>query len=160
MVTVVGVDPGLADTGFGIVAGIGTKIVEYSFGTIRTTKNDTPGDRLNKIYSKFCSILEAKRPDLIVMESVFSTGNYPMSGISLGRVCGVLLLAGARHGVETTEVAVREVKQVLTGNGSADKDQLERSVRHLLKSPTPISPSHASDALALALIGLQRHKRH
>jgi crossover junction endodeoxyribonuclease RuvC len=72
-------------------------------------------------------------------------------------VTGVILLACHQLGVPVTEIPVREVKQVLTGNGSATKSQLEKAVRHTLNAKKPIKPSHASDALALAIIGLFRH---
>ena len=75
----------------------------------------------------------------------------------MGKVCGVLLLAGTQSGVALTEVPVRRAKQILTGNGKASKEQLERAVRQTLRAPAPIRPLHASDALGLALIGLFRY---
>jgi crossover junction endodeoxyribonuclease RuvC len=93
----------------------------------------------------------------MVLEDVFSLEKYPKSGIVLGKVCGVLLLAGTQSGVPLTEVPVRQAKQILTGNGKATKEQLERAVRRTLCAPSPIRPFHASDALGLALIGLFRH---
>lgn len=94
---------------------------------------------------------------MAIIEGVFSLQRYPKSGIALGKVCGVLHVAGSQCRIPTIEVSAREVKQVLTGNGGAGKAQMERSVRHLLKTTDPISPSHASDALALALVGLLRY---
>jgi crossover junction endodeoxyribonuclease RuvC len=98
-----------------------------------------------------------ERPDLMVLEDVFSLGPYPKASIALGKVCGVILLAGAQCGVEAIELPVKEVKRILSGNGNATKTQVEKAVRHFLKRQTAISPSHASDALALALVGLFRH---
>jgi crossover junction endodeoxyribonuclease RuvC len=92
----------------------------------------------------------------MVVEDVFSLQKYPKSGINLGKVSGVVLLAGCQLGIPVMEVAVREAKQILSGNGKASKSQLERTVRQLLKHHEPIRPYHASDALALALIGLYR----
>jgi crossover junction endodeoxyribonuclease RuvC len=88
---------------------------------------------------------------------VFSLKEYPKSGILLGKVMGVLLLACAILKISVVEITVREVKQILTGNGRASKAQLETAVRNILKPPSLIKPSHASDALALALIGLFRY---
>jgi crossover junction endodeoxyribonuclease RuvC len=113
--------------------------------------------RLEQIYTKTCRVLADERPDLMVIEDVFSLEKYPQSGIVLGKVCGVLLLAGTQSGVPLTEVPVRQAKQILTGNGKASKQQLERAVRSTLNAPTPIRPFHASDALGLALIGLFRN---
>jgi crossover junction endodeoxyribonuclease RuvC len=154
---VIGIDPGLADTGFGIVEGNGSQIIGHAYGTIRTTKNDDLAYRLNTIFSELCSILTSERPNLIVIEGVFSLKQYPKSGISLGQVCGAVLVAGEQCGVPTKELPAREVKRVLTGNGNASKNQMERAVRHFLGRKRAISPSHASDALALALVGLLRH---
>ena len=75
----------------------------------------------------------------------------------LGKVSGVLILAAFKAGVQIREVAVREVKKVISGNGSADKCQVERAVRHLLNHHEPIRPFHASDALGMALTGLFRY---
>jgi len=158
MVTVFGIDPGLAETGVALVSGSGLAVRSFSYGCIHTSRNDTTPSRLDRIYSKIAAAMESEKPDLMVVEDVFSLEKYPKSGILLGKVSGVILLAGTRFGVPVLEVPVREAKQVLTGNGNATKDQLEKSVRHQLKAKTPIRPYHASDALALALIGLYRFK--
>ena len=94
----------------------------------------------------------------MVVEDVFSAEKFPKAGITLGKVSGVVLLAGCKVDVPVTEVPVREAKQILTGNGNADKKQLELAVRHLLKLKTPIRPYHASDAMGLALLGLFRYR--
>jgi crossover junction endodeoxyribonuclease RuvC len=153
---IIGIDPGLADTGFGIVRGVGSRIRDYAFGTIRTSKAEALARRLDLIFGELLSILDDQKPDLMVIEDIFSLGKYPKSSICLGKVCGVILLAGSRCAVPALELPVKEVKRVLTGNGSADKAQMERAVRHLLKRQSAISPAHASDALALALVGLFR----
>jgi crossover junction endodeoxyribonuclease RuvC len=93
----------------------------------------------------------------MIVEEAFSLEKYPKSGITLGKVSGVILLAGQQAGIPVTEIPVREAKKILTGNGSADKSQLEMAVRRFLGIPGCIRPFHASDALALALIGLFRH---
>ena len=158
MTTIIGIDPGLAATGVGIIRGNGLKIEGYSFGSISTSKNNSLPSRLDHIFSKLLQILKDENPDLMVVEDVFSLKKYPKSGITLGQVSGVVMLAGHRTGVSSVEVPVREAKQVLTGNGNARKQQLEEAVRHQLKHKTPIRPFHASDALGLALIGLYRYQ--
>jgi crossover junction endodeoxyribonuclease RuvC len=157
MIKVIGIDPGLADTGIGIVRGSGIKVHGYAYGNISTSKADPVACRLEQIYAKISQVLADEKPDLMVLEDVFSLEKYPKSGIVLGKVCGVLLLAGTQSGVPLTEVPVRQAKQILTGNGKATKEQLERAVRSTLCAPSPIRPFHASDALGLALIGLFRH---
>jgi len=157
MVKVIGIDPGLADTGIGVVRGQGMKISGFSFGNIHTSSPSPLPVRLERIYTRLQGLLQEEAPDLIVVEDVFSLERYPKSGITLGKVTGVILLAACRAGVAVSEVPVREAKQVLTGNGNADKAQLEKAVRHFLGLTSPIRPYHASDALGLAMIGLFRH---
>jgi len=156
MKKIIGVDPGLAATGIGIVSGKGVKISSFAFGSINTCANGSMQSRLSQIFAQILSVLKNEKPDLMVIEDVFFMPKYPKSGITLGKVSGVVLLAGSQCGVPAEEVAVREVKRVLTGNGSSSKVQLEMAVRHQLKLETPIRPYHASDAIALALIGLYR----
>ncbi len=157
MIKVIGIDPGLADTGIGIVRGCGLTVHGYAYGSISTSKKASSACRLEQIYQKISQVLAEEKPDLMVLEDVFSLEKYPQSGIVLGKVCGVLLLAGTQCGVPLTEVPVRQAKQILTGNGKASKQQLERAVRSTLCAPAPIRPFHASDALGLALIGLFRY---
>jgi crossover junction endodeoxyribonuclease RuvC len=157
MLTVIGIDPGLADTGIGVVRGRGQVVRDYAYGTISTVKGCPLASRLEHIYNRIRQVLSEEQPDQMVIEDVFSLEKYPTSGIVLGKVCGVILLAGIQSGVRLNEVPVRQAKQILTGNGNASKQQLERAVRQTLGAPEPIRPYHASDALGLALIGLFRH---
>ncbi len=157
MTTIIGIDPGLAATGVGIIRGNGLKIEGYSFGSINTSKNNSLPSRLDHIFSKLLQILNDENHDLMVVEDVFSLSKYPKSGITLGQVAGVVMLAGSRAGVSSIEIPVREAKQVLTGNGNASKKQLEEAVRRRLGHNTPIKPDHASDAVGLALIGFYRY---
>ena len=156
---IIGIDPGLAATGIGIVGGMGIKVTSYSFSSIQTTKDLPLAKRLDRIFTQLINIMEIERPDLMVVEDVFSLEKYPTSGITLGKVTGIVLLAGSRSNVPITEMPVRLAKQVLTGNGNATKAQLEKSVRHHLNISKPIRPYHASDALALAMIGLFRYNQ-
>lgn len=157
MLKIIGIDPGLAETGIGIIRGRGLKVHDYSFGSIKTSSRSPISDRLDKIFSEIHVILKDEKPDLMVVEDVFFLKENPKSGITLGKVIGVILLAGCRAEVPAIEVPVREAKQILTGNGNASKIQLETTVRHILNIGVPIRPYHASDAIALALIGLFRH---
>jgi crossover junction endodeoxyribonuclease RuvC len=145
MVKIIGIDPGLAATGIGIVRGLGPRIDGYSFGSIHTSKNTSFPSRLDKIFSKLLQLLKSENPDLMVIEDVYSLNRY-------------IQLAGFHASVPAIEVPVREAKQILTGNGNADKKQLEKAVRHQLNHKLPITPAHASDAMGLALIGLYRYQ--
>ena len=158
MVKIIGIDPGLSDTGIGIVTGEGLRVKAYSYGTVSTSKHDPLPDRLANIYSRLYAILTDEKPHQMIVEEIFSLNKFPKSGIALGKVTGVILLAGHQCGVPVAEVSVRAAKQILTGNGNADKKQLEKAVRQKLKLKEPIRSDHASDALGLALIGLYRYK--
>jgi crossover junction endodeoxyribonuclease RuvC len=154
---VIGIDPGLAATGIGIVTGRGDRVAGYAYGAIRTCQTETHSSRLEKIYSRLRTLFSEEKPELIVIEQVFSLATYPKSAITLGTVCGVVLLAGQQSNATIREIAVREAKSVLTGNGAASKAQLEKAVRQALGIQQTIHPFHASDALGLALIGLFRY---
>ncbi len=158
MIKCIGIDPGLAETGIGIITGTGFDVKHYSFGSIQTSKDKPLQARLNRIFSKLRIVLENEKPDLMIVEDIFSLDKYPKSGITLGKVTGVILLAGERNNIPVIEVPVREAKKVLTGNGNASKVQLEKAVRNLLNHPTIIRPNHASDALGLAIIGQFRYE--
>ena len=157
MIKIIGIDPGLAATGIGIVCGTGVKVTSFSYGSINTSKKTPLPQRLDYIFSKLNIILKNEQPNLMVIEDIFSLEKYPKSGIILGKVVGVILLAGYQANAEIMEVPVREAKQVLTGNGKAAKDQLEKAVRKFLGLEKAIRPFHASDALGMALIGLFRY---
>jgi len=159
MIKVVGIDPGLAGTGIGVIEGNQKEISGYSFGSIATNKKDPIHFRLHTIYTKVLEFLCAQKPDYVVIEDIYSLEKYPGSGIMLGKVSGVLLLAAYNAGLDVEEIPVREVKKIVSGNGSADKHQMERAVRYLLKHEEPIRPFHASDALGLSLTGYYRYKR-
>jgi crossover junction endodeoxyribonuclease RuvC len=156
MVKIVGIDPGLAATGLGVVCGRGLRTTGYSFGCITTPPSAALPERLSHIYTRLHRLLSSEAPDLVVIEDVFSLQEYPKSGIGLGQVSGVVMLAASQCGLRCVQVPVREAKQVLTGNGNASKSQLEEAVRLRLNHPSVIRPSHAADALGLAIIGLLR----
>jgi crossover junction endodeoxyribonuclease RuvC len=159
MIKVVGIDPGLAGTGIGVIQGSRSKIQAYSFGSIATSAKDPIHLRLHTIYSKVLDFLNEQKPDYLILEDIYSHEKYPGSGIMLGKVSGVLMVAAFKAGLDVEEIPVREVKKIVCGSGSADKHQVERSVRNLLDHEGAIRPFHASDALGLALTGYYRHKK-
>lgn len=159
MIKVVGIDPGLAGTGIGVLEGDDRGVNRYSFGSVATRPVHSAACRLNIIYSRVSEFLADQAPDLVVIEDIYSLDRYPGSGILLGKVSGVLLVAAFRAGIQVEEIAVREAKKIICGNGSADKFQMERAVRHFLNHPEPIRPFHASDALGLAITGYFRHRK-
>lgn len=153
-----GIDPGLAETGIGIVSFSGSRLAGYSYGSIKTDITRLLPDRLEQIFGGLKTVLDSEQPDFMVVEDVFFMRKYPKSGITLGKVLGVILLSSCGNKVPVMEIAVREAKLILTGNGGASKAQLEMAVRKYLNQKEPIRPLHASDALALAIIGMRRFK--
>ncbi len=156
MIKIIGIDPGLAGTGIGMVQGDGQKVSAYSFGSINTDQKDPLCLRLNRIYTQAIDFLRQQSPNVVVLEDIFSIKQYPNSGITLGKVTGVLLLAAYKSGASIYEIPVKEAKKLISGTGSADKYQVEKSVRHFLNHPEEIRPFHSSDALALAIAGFFR----
>lgn len=154
---VIGIDPGLAATGIGVAEGSTSKVNAYAYGVVETDKTQSVACRLEIIYTRLSKLFSDEKPDLIIVEDVFSAQKFPQSGIALGKVCGVILLAAQQVTIPVKEITVREAKQVLSGNGNASKAQLEKAVRKIVQSTAPIRPDHASDALGLALIGLFRY---
>ncbi len=153
----IGIDPGLAMTGFGIVETLvrGGRACEW--GAIRTESGHPVPTRLKTIYDGLVDLLEKWKPDLLVIEEVFVLKEYPKAAIQLGEVMGVVYLAAQEQNVRVAEVKPTEVKSALTGSGRADKEQMKRMIRQILRIEGPLSSSHAGDALALALTGLSRH---
>jgi crossover junction endodeoxyribonuclease RuvC len=159
-IKVVGIDPGLAGTGIGVVEGDERSVIRYSFGCVTTEATDTLPFRLDTIHTRIQAFLTDQTPDLVVIEDIYSLEKYPGSGIQLGKVSGVLLVSAFRAGARVEEIAVREAKKIICGNGNADKFQMERAIRHFLDHPEPIRPFHASDALGLAITGYFRYRKN
>jgi crossover junction endodeoxyribonuclease RuvC len=152
----IGIDPGLAMTGFGIVETLSRGGKACDWGTIRTEADCPVPIRLKTIYDELKILLEKWRPNLLVLEEVFVLKEFPKAAIQLGEVRGVIHLAAQEMDIPVVEVRPTEVKSALTGSGRADKDQMKKAIRQLLRIENPVTSSHAGDALALALTGLSR----
>ena len=154
--TAVGVDPGLADTGIAVVEVVGRKGVPRLWDTISTNSKVPVPKRLESIFHKTVDTLRQWQAGLLVVEDVYFLPKYPKAAMQLGAVCGILNLAAALEQVEVLEIKPTEVKMALTGNGRAPKEQVEKAVRRICGIKSHIGASHASDALALAIVGLSR----
>ena len=154
----IGIDPGLAMTGFGIVETLSRGGKACDWGTIRTEADSPTPLRIRTIYQELKGILEKWRPGLLVLEEVFVLKQFPKAAIQLGEVRGVIYLAAQEMGIPVMEVKPTEVKSALTGSGRADKEQMKKAIRQMLKIENPLHSSHAGDALALALTGLSRNE--
>jgi crossover junction endodeoxyribonuclease RuvC len=154
----IGIDPGLAMTGFGVVETLSRGGKACDWGVIRTESDCPISLRLKIIYDGIKELLEKWRPGLLAMEEVFVLKQFPKAAIQLGEVRGVIFLAAQEKDIPVVQVRPTEVKSALTGSGRADKDQIQKAIRQVLKIEESIGSSHAGDALALALTGLSRSR--
>jgi crossover junction endodeoxyribonuclease RuvC len=157
-VKAIGIDPGLAMTGFGVVEALSQGGKACDWGAIRTEANCPIPLRLKTIYDGLKILLDKWKPSLLVLEEVFVLKQFPKAAIQLGEVRGVIYLAAQEMDIPVLEVKPTEVKSALTGSGRADKEQMKKAIRQILRIGNPMSSSHAGDALALALTGLSRNK--
>ncbi len=157
-VKAIGIDPGLAMTGFGVVETLSHGGKACDWGAIRTESDCPISLRLKIIYDGIKELLEKWRPGLLAMEEVFVLKQFPKAAIQLGEVRGVIFLAAQEKDIPVVQVRPTEVKSALTGSGRADKKQIERAIRQLLRIEGSLGSSHAGDALALALTGLSRSR--
>jgi crossover junction endodeoxyribonuclease RuvC len=150
---VVGIDPGTATTGYGLVAETDHGITVVDYGVILTPAGERPELRLLQLSEKLNEILLLHRPNEGAVEKLFFQRNVT-SAISVGQARGVVLLALAQHAVAVSEYTPMEVKQAVTGYGGADKMQIQLMVKALLSLPEIPHPDDAADALAIAICHL------
>ena len=154
----IGIDPGLAMTGFGVVEALPRGGKACDWGAIRTDPGSPVPVRLRTIYDELKGLLEKWNPSLLALEEVFVLKQFPKAAIQLGEVRGVIYLAAQEMDIPVIELKPTEVKSALTGSGRADKEQMKKAIRQILRIENPISSSHAGDALAIALTCLSRSK--
>ncbi|MFT3891974.1 MAG: crossover junction endodeoxyribonuclease RuvC [Anaerolineales bacterium] len=154
MTLALGIDPGTATTGYGLVrlAQDGS-LVAVKYGVILTPKDASAPARLEMLYDQLCSLLEEYQPDTAAVEKLFFSRNVT-TAIAVGQARGVVLLALQQSGVEPFEYTPNEVKQAVAGYGSADKRQVQEMVRALLQLEFIPKPDDAADALAIAITHL------
>jgi crossover junction endodeoxyribonuclease RuvC len=153
--TILGIDPGLASTGFGAISCDGPSPRLLKCGYIKTSKSDEMSRRLFHIYGDITHLIETLKPRLVAVENVFSLVRYPRAGIVLGGVIGIIYLSVFQNDVALKEISPKEIKNALVGHGSANKDQVKRTVQSLL-GIEGIASFHAADALAVALAAFYR----
>ena len=150
---VLGIDPGLANTGFGVVDFCEGRYRMVSYGCI-TTKADQPhGERLLTIYSRLCAVIDEFQPDEAGMETLYFSRNVT-SAMGVAEARGVVTLCLAQHNIKLGEYQPNQIKLAVTGTAAADKELVERYVKILLGLKTEPKPDHAADALAGAITHL------
>ena len=148
---VLGIDPGLHITGYGLVDIKGHEQSIVEAGTIRTVAKAEMPERLVQIYTDLTEILAEFKPDLIGVEQLYAHYNHPRTSILMGHARGVILLAAQQAGVKVCNIAATQVKKSLTGNGHASKEQMQLAIQSLYRLKAPPSPPDVADALAIAL---------
>jgi len=148
---VLGIDPGTACTGYGVVQGDGPGLVSLvECGVIRTRARDPLAARLTEIYDGVVELLARHRPDALSVEDVFYAKNVRTT-VVLGHARGVVLLAGQQAGIDIRELPPAEIKKAVVGNGAATKEQVQFMLTRLLRLKTAPQPSDAADGVAAAL---------
>ncbi len=150
-----GFDPGIATTGYGVVAESGGKYQMLVCGVIRTPSGRAMVDRLLSIHQKAEELIREYAPGRVAVEALFPNRNATQA-VALGQARGVLILAAGEMGLPVREYTPQEVKQAVTGYGGADKGQVQQMVSRLLGLLEVPRPDDAADALAVALCALQR----
>ncbi len=146
---ILGIDPGLADTGFGVIS-LQPSLTFLTAGTIRTKKDLTTPARLQIIFTEVKKLLAEFKPDLVAIEKLFFARNVT-TALEVGQARGVVLLAAASINKPIREFTPLQVKQAVTGSGKADKRQIGLMVKTLLKLDSVPQPDDAADALAIAI---------
>jgi len=146
---ILGVDPGLGTTGYGIIEGSNFKLVEA--GVIRTQANTPIQSRLKKIFDGVCAIIEEHKPAVLVLEKIYSHYKHPTTAILMGHARAAVCLACGVDGVDLVNYPSTKIKKTVTGNGHASKLQVQRMVQNILKLKDIPEPADVGDALAMAI---------
>jgi len=148
---VLGIDPGLRVTGYGLleVNGVRAQVVEA--GVVRSEDKAPLADRIRKIYLAVKDIVRELEPDAIIVEELYSHYGHPTTAILMGHARGVMLLAAAEAGVPVVTYGATRIKKALTGNGRASKEQVQRMIQSTLRLKALPQPADVADALAIAL---------
>lgn len=147
---VLGLDPGIAITGYGLVRESAGALCAVDYGVITTPARTPLPERLQQLYRQLAALIAAHRPDSAAVESLFFSANVK-TAMAVGQARGVALLALAEAGLPLAEYKPTEVKQAVAGFGGADKTQMQQMVTALLDLDAVPQPDDAADALAVAI---------
>ncbi|UUY02552.1 crossover junction endodeoxyribonuclease RuvC [Svornostia abyssi] len=151
---VLGIDPGTANTGYGVVRR-GRTLAALDGGVITTSSSAAPEARLTEIHARVSELITEHRPDAVALEDLYF-GQNVRSAFAVGQARGVVMLAAGQHGLPCSSYTPQQVKGAVCGSGRAAKDQVTRMVQSLLRLPEPPRPDHAADALAVAICHANR----
>jgi crossover junction endodeoxyribonuclease RuvC len=148
---ILGIDPGLRVTGYGVVDYHPLRPGLVDGGIIRLTEKLPIPDRLVELERELEELIEEHRPAVCAIEQLYSHYNHPRTAILMAHARGVIILVARRRGISVEQFAANRIKQSLTGHGHAAKTQMQRAVMALFKLPQPPEPADVADALAIAL---------
>jgi crossover junction endodeoxyribonuclease RuvC len=149
-VIVLGIDPGVANTGYGVVAQQRGRLVALDGGVVETAAGVDAGRRLAAIHERIGALIDDYEPDAVALEDLYFGANA-RSAFAVGQARGVVMLAAGQRGVPCASYTPQQVKGAVCGNGRAAKDQVQRMVQALLGLEELPKPDHAADALAVAI---------
>ncbi len=155
---ILGIDPGTATTGYGLIKKTGKQIPEYEivdFGVISTVKTDSDAKRLHILFTDLTAIIKKFKPEKIGVEKLFFTSNQT-TAMTVSQARGIVLLASQQAGLEISEFTPLQIKNTLCGYGRADKKQVQTVVQQTFKLKNIPKPDDAADALAIALCAAWR----
>jgi crossover junction endodeoxyribonuclease RuvC len=157
MILVMGIDPGVAHTGFGVVRVAGGQMSVVDGGVIEVPPDEPMEARLAEIHGELAQLISWHEPAALALEDVYF-GKNVRSAIAVGQARGVALLAAAQHEVPCFDYTPQAVKMAVCGSGAAEKAQVQRMVGTLLGLPQPPEPDHTADALAVAICHAAQHR--
>ena len=149
-ITILGIDPGLADTGFGVIKKQGNKLMAVDYGSIKTKPAQPAEDRLEIIHSSLKRLIKKYRPDYLSVEKLFFCKNVK-TALAVGQARGVVVLTAGESGLVLKEYTPLQIKMALTGYGKADKNQVQQMVKIILNLKQIPKPDDAAYALAAAI---------
>jgi crossover junction endodeoxyribonuclease RuvC len=152
---VLGIDPGTASTGYGVVSSVGSRLHGVDEGVIVTRPAAPPERRLAEIHARVGDLLDLHSPDALAIEELYFGANV-RTAFAVGQARGVVLLAAGQRGVPTRSYTPQQVKGAVCGHGRVGKDQVGRMVARLLGLDAPPAQDHAADALAVAICDINR----
>lgn len=158
MTLALGIDPGTATTGYGLVRlAPDGELVAVKYGVILTPKDDSAPARLEMIYDQLSDIIREHQPETAAVEKLFFSRNVT-TALAVGQARGVVMLALQKAGIESFEYTPKEIKNAVAGYGGADKRQVQEMVRALLQLDSIPKPDDAADALAVAITHLNTRR--
>ena len=154
---ILGIDPGIANTGYGVIKAEPSTLTPLGFGCIQTASKDESAQRLKAIYDKLIQLATEYQPELFVLEDLFFSKNVS-SAFAVGEARGVTKLVAASTNRQVYSYPPTQVKQAIVGYGKASKRQVQEMVKLLLRLKEIPRPDHAADALAIAICHARSHK--